>query len=89
VIAEAPGFKKSEKVEFSLDDQGRNTADFKMEVGAITDSVTVTETMGEAVNTVSGELSNTIHSQQVRDLALNGRNCLQVVSLHAGRSAPG
>ncbi len=84
VIVEAPGFKKSEKVGFSLDDQGRITADFKMEVGAITDSVTVTETMGEAVNTVSGELSNTIDSQQVQDLALNGRNYLQLVSLMPG-----
>src|SRR5438067_1003758 len=59
--------------------------------GTVTDStastiaaVTVTEVVGESVNTVTGELSSTIDSQQVQDLALNGRNYLQLVSLMPG-----
>src|SRR5581483_4657130 len=84
VIAEKPGFKKEEKNGNNLVDAGRLTIDFKLEVGAITDTVTVTATVGEAVNTTSGELSHTIDSEQVADLALNGRNYLQLVSLVPG-----
>jgi len=38
----------------------------------------------ESVHTVSGELSSTVDSKQVQDLALNGRNYLQLVSLMPG-----
>src|SRR5437016_4591904 len=64
VTVEAPGFKKAEKTGYSLNDRGSITADFKLAVGAITDSITVTEVLGESVNTVSGELGSTIDSQQ-------------------------
>jgi hypothetical protein len=84
VIAEAAGFRKTEKKGYDLVDAGRLTADFKLEVGAVTDSITVTEILGESVNTVSGELSSTIDSSQVQDLALNGRNYLQLISLMPG-----
>jgi hypothetical protein len=84
VTVEAPGFRRAEKKGMDLVDRGSLTADFKLEVGAVTDSITVTEVIGEAVNTVSGELAHTIDSQQVQDLALNGRNYLQLVSLMPG-----
>jgi len=84
VTAESKGFKKVEKTGYSLNDRGTLTVDFKLDVGSITDTITVTEVLGEAVNTVSGELSSTIDSQQVQDLALNGRNYLQLVSLMPG-----
>jgi hypothetical protein len=73
-----------EKKGFDLVDRGALTVDFKLEIGAITDSITITEVVGETVNTVTGELSHTIDSQQVQDLALNGRNYLQLVSLMPG-----
>jgi hypothetical protein len=46
--------------------------------------VEVHEVLGETVNTVSGELGHTIDSEQVQDLALNGRNYMQLVSLVPG-----
>src|SRR4051794_3984445 len=39
VTAEAPGFKKVEKKGFDLVDRGALTADFKLEVGAVTDTI--------------------------------------------------
>src|SRR5437899_1376303 len=84
VTVEAPGFKKMEKKGFDLGDRAALTADFKLEVGAVTDSITITEVLGESVNTVTGELTHTVDSQQVQDLALNGRNYLQLVSLMPG-----
>ena len=84
VTAEATGFRKAEKTGYDLGDAGHIAADFKLEIGTVTDSITVTEILGESVNTVSGELTHTIDSEQVHDLALNGRNYLQLVSLMPG-----
>jgi len=36
------------------------------------------------VNTTSGELARTIDSNQVKDVALNGRNYMQLLSLIPG-----
>jgi hypothetical protein len=84
VEAEATGFRKAQQSGFDLPDAGRITADFKLEVGALTESVTVTEVVGETVNTVSGELAHTIDSEQVQDLALNGRNYMELATLIPG-----
>ena len=84
VEAEAPGFRKAASKGFDLTDAGRITANFKLILGAVTESVVVNEVLGETVNTVSGEVSRTIDSEQVQDLALNGRNYMQLVSLIPG-----
>ena len=84
VGVEADGFRKAEKVGYDLPDAGSITADFKLEIGTVNQTMTVTEVLGETVNTVSGELGTTIDSEQVQDLQLNGRNYLQLVSLVPG-----
>ena len=84
VAVEANGFRKAEKVGYDLADASSITADFKLEIGTINQTMTVTEVLGETVNTVSGELGTTIDSEQVQDLQLNGRNYLQLVSLVPG-----
>jgi hypothetical protein len=84
VEADATGFRKVKQTGYDLADNGRITADFKLEVGGVTETVVVQEVLGETVNTVSGELGHTIDSEQVRDLALNGRNYMQLVSLIPG-----
>ena len=71
IIVDSPGFRKAEQTGVNQPDHGSVNADFKLEIGSVTDSVTVTEILGESVNVVTGELSNTIDSQQVQDLALN------------------
>src|SRR6266567_3847125 len=84
VEIEGAGFRKAQKTGLDLADAARLTADFKLELGSVTETVVVSEVLGETVNTVSGELSHTIDSEQVQDLALNGRNYLQLVSLIPG-----
>ena len=83
VQVQARGMRKAEKTGYDLADGASISADFKLEVGAVTESVTVTM-HGESVNTVSGELAYTIDSEQVRDLALNGRNYMELVTLMPG-----
>jgi hypothetical protein len=84
VQVEGAGFRKAQKTGLDLADAARLTADFKLELGSVTETVVVSEVLGETVNTVSGEVSHTIDSEQVQDLALNGRNYLQLVSLIPG-----
>ena len=43
--------------------------------------------MGETVNRTSGEVARTIDSQQIKDLAFNGRNYLELASLIPGAVA--
>ncbi|HTD21378.1 MAG TPA: carboxypeptidase regulatory-like domain-containing protein [Terriglobales bacterium] len=77
------GFKAFKKTGNDLTAGTRLTVDIKLQVGATTDVVEVTAT-GETVNTVSGELARTVDSLQVRTLALNERNYVQLVSLVPG-----
>lgn len=83
VAAELQGFKKGRKSGYVLVADGRLTADFTLEVGAFSEVVQVT-VQAETVNTVSGELARTVDRAQVQDLALNGRNYMQMVTLVPG-----
>ncbi len=53
-------------------------------MGELTSTVEVVAAVGETVNTVSGEVSRVIDSEQVQNMALNGRNYMQLVSLIPG-----
>ncbi len=84
VTVELQGFKKMVKTGNNLVADGRLTVNFRLEVGDVSSSVQVVEAVGEQVNTVSGEVGRVIDSEQVQNLALNGRNYMQLVSLVPG-----
>src|SRR5260370_878463 len=84
VAGEATGMRRGPQNGDDLPHPGPATAHFKLEVGAVTETVTVTAVAGETINTVSGELAHTIDSEQVQDLALNGRNYMELVTLLPG-----
>src|SRR5262245_8163441 len=83
VTADQKGFGKEVKAGYRVDPDGRVTADFTLRPGGVTETVEVVAG-GEQVNTVSGEISRVVDSQQVQNLALNGRNYMQLVSLVPG-----
>jgi hypothetical protein len=84
VEASLEGFTTTRQTGYQLYADGRLTANFNLAVGGLAETVSVTAVTGETVNVVSGELSRTVDGSQVRDLALNGRNYLQLVSLVPG-----
>lgn len=88
VIGEKTGFKKTTAKGNVVTAGGRLTVDLVLELGAITETVTVTAT-GETVNTTSGEISTTVTQKQVLDLALNQRHYESLVSLVPGASLQG
>src|SRR6266446_4209864 len=88
VVAEKGGFKRSTKKGNVVTAGGRLTADLRLEVGAVTETVTITAT-GDTVNTTSGEISTTITEQQVLNMALNQRHYESLVGLVPGAALQG
>ena len=85
VLAELKGFKKALQADNSLTADARLTVDMTLEAGEISETVQVTGTSeGETVNTTSGELARVVDKRQVQNLALNGRNYMQLVTLIPG-----
>ena len=84
VTVEHPGFKKLNKSGYNLVADGRLTVDFALDAGAVTETVEIVASNGETVNSTSGEIARVIDQSQVQDLALNGRNYLQLSTLIPG-----
>src|SRR5712691_9617122 len=83
VSAELSGFRKQVTSGYTLVSDGRVTADFALPVGQVSEVVEVT-VAGEQVNTTSGEIARVVDREQVQNLALNGRQYLQLASLIPG-----
>ncbi len=84
IEAEAKGYKKALVSGQSVTADARLTVDLKMEVGEVSETVEIVGAAGETVNTTSGEVSRVIDQQQVQNLALNGRNYIQLLSFVPG-----
>jgi hypothetical protein len=84
VTAESAGFKRAEQRGVGLTADARLTIDLALEAGQVSETVQVSTALGETVNTTSGEVARVVDSQQVQNLALNGRNYIQLLSLIPG-----
>lgn len=86
VTVEAQGFKKVVKTGIVLNIADRqSTGVIGLEVGQIGDTVEVTADAAQLlIKTESGEQSQVISGEQVSNLALNGRNYLDLVKLTPG-----
>jgi hypothetical protein len=84
VAVEHGGFKKVLKKGNVLVADGRVTVDATLEAGQVSETITVTSAAGETVNTTSGEIARVVDGAQVVDMALNGRNFLQLATLIPG-----
>ncbi len=81
----APGFQATEKTGIVLEAQGSPEIDFTVNPATVSSRVVVESTPAE-VETTSASLSQVIHSQQVADLPLNGRNFVELATLAPGVS---
>ncbi|HEU4388729.1 MAG TPA: TonB-dependent receptor [Blastocatellia bacterium] len=86
---EASGFKRGTLAAISIEVGTPAKVNITLEVGEVTEEVTVTSNAQEVVNTVSPVLSNTINTKQVTDLPLLGRNPLDLARLQAGIQVTG
>lgn len=83
-----PGFKTLVANEVKIDVGREYTLTRTLEIGNVTESVTVTAG-AELVNSSNAELSNTVSARQIQDLPLNGRNPLALITLQPGTAANG
>jgi hypothetical protein len=87
VSASPQGFKKTVATGVEVHVGDSLVVDLKLEVGAVTETVTVTDA-ARLVETESGKVSSLISEKQVTELPLNGRNYAALVTLVPGLSAP-
>ncbi len=81
--ASKEGFRVTTLEPFTLLVNQTATLNISLEVGAVTESVTV-EALGAQVQSSTSELGNVVAERQVVDLPLNGRNFTQLLALSAG-----
>ena len=82
VEVEAKGFKKAVYTQVSALVSKPTERDVAMEIGEMTQTVSVTVGAGEAlINTQDGSLGNNFVSQQITQLPLNARNVANLLSL--------
>jgi hypothetical protein len=76
IAVEKDGFKKLEKTNIALSAIDLvNAGDFTLDVGAVTDTVTVSADAAQIqIQSQTGERSGLVTGTQIKDLSLNGRN---------------
>ncbi|MBV9081289.1 MAG: carboxypeptidase regulatory-like domain-containing protein [Acidobacteriaceae bacterium] len=77
------GFRTVEQLGVVLDASSQRSINFKLEVGAISESVSVLAS-AEQVQTTSGDINRVISDTQVSQIALNGNNYAQLLRLIPG-----
>src|ERR1044072_1086953 len=71
---------------FVPDAASRRTVDFTLDVGSVAENIVVSAAT-EQVQTSSGDVSQVITQSQLNDIALNGRNYVQMLKLIPGAVA--
>jgi outer membrane receptor protein involved in Fe transport len=83
VTVEAQGFKQSRTERLMLDVGEIKRVDFSLQIGAVSESVTVSED-STALTLEKGELSTVVGERKITELPLNGRNIYQLAELQPG-----
>ena len=77
------GFSAAAVEPFTLQVNQTATFDLALEIGAVTETITV-QALGAQIQSQTSEIGNVVAERQVVDLPLNGRNFTQLLSLSAG-----
>ena len=87
---EASGFKKTAVADIRALVDSPVDLDVKLEVGAVTEIVTVTASGSEGlINTQDATIGNNFVSQQILELPLDSRNVVELLSLQPGVTPSG
>ncbi|MBS1841048.1 MAG: carboxypeptidase regulatory-like domain-containing protein, partial [Acidobacteria bacterium] len=86
IHVEADGFRSTVTDRIDALVSVMKRVDIKLEIGARTDTVTVTEGVGATVNTTDATIGNAFDSRQILALPFEGRDAARVLSLQPGVS---
>jgi Carboxypeptidase regulatory-like domain len=84
----ATGFKTYTASDLKIDVGKEHSINVTLEIGNVQENITVTAG-AETINATSAELSTTVNPRQIKDLPLDGRNPLALITLQAGTSSNG
>lgn len=85
IAVEAPNFKRHVETNVQVDVGNRKAVDINLEVGSVAEVVTV-ESSPLTVELATPTVSTTINGDQARELSLNNRNWVQLITLAPGVS---
>lgn len=80
----APGFQKSNITGINISLGQRARVDVKLEVGAISQEVSVSATAETLLNAESASVGQVLNNQAIVELPLNGRNFIQLAQIATG-----
>jgi hypothetical protein len=83
VAAELQGFRRGVRTDVSVSVQDRRGVDFELEVGVVTEAITVSART-EILQTQSADIGAVVDERQVRDLPLLGRRYAELALLTPG-----
>ena len=83
VEIEAPGFRKFVRENVKVDAASRTTVNAQLVLGAASETVTVSSEIAPLQDS-SAQLGRTVEAKQISDLALNGRNPINLALIKAG-----
>jgi hypothetical protein len=86
---EATGFKKAAISELKAQIDTPATRDVQLEVGAITETVSIVAGADAPVNTTDATIGNTFESRRIVELPLNANNVVGLLSLQPGVTRTG
>ncbi|MGH9674294.1 MAG: carboxypeptidase regulatory-like domain-containing protein, partial [Bryobacteraceae bacterium] len=81
---EAAGFRKAEVGDIRVQVGQRARVDVTLQVGQVSESVTVSAAAATLLNAESAALGQVLDQRSIIDLPLNGRNFIQLAALSAG-----
>lgn len=88
LAVEGANFKKYVQTNLVISPSETKGVDVALEIGAATESVTVSSTVAEEIKTETGERSNTIKASQIENLSIISRNSLELLRILPGVVAP-
>jgi hypothetical protein len=83
LTAERSGFRKYQLEPLSIATQQKASMDISLDVGAVTESVTVSGS-AQLIDTSTATLSGVVENKRIADLPLNGRNVYSLAALTPG-----
>jgi hypothetical protein len=87
VEVSAPGFKTGVRISVPLEVEGRARLDFRLEIGNVTEQVTVVAS-GAPVQAETSAMGTLVDARKIEGLPLNGRDFFQLASLVPGAQLP-
>ena len=82
------GFKTYTATQLKIDVNKQYSLNAMLEPGGVSENITIVAG-ADVVNAANAELSNTVSTRQIKELPLNGRNPLALITLQAGTSSNG